>query len=254
MHLTVVGSGSASPDPERVGPCFHLQAGRIGLLLDCGPGAVHHLARFGLAWDQLTHVVLSHFHTDHIGDLAALFFALRHAPAEPGRGVLTLLGPAGTGLLIDRLAEAYGAFMLEPGLPLDIHELADGDMFRLDPDTELRAWRVPHTTESLAFSIQRGGRVLGYTGDTGPDEDLGTCFKGVDLLIAECSVPEDMELSSHLSPADLASLARAASPRRLLVTHVFPELARSADPLRLIREAGWNGETIRAQDGMKIQV
>jgi hypothetical protein len=49
----------------------------------------------GLPWGELTHIVVSHFHTDHFGDLAPVLWALRWGIPREGTDPLHLLGPAG---------------------------------------------------------------------------------------------------------------------------------------------------------------
>lgn len=82
----------------------------VRLLLDCGSGTLHGMGRDGLPWRELTHVVISHFHADHIGDLAPVLWALRWgARGEDGipRGLpLRFLGPVGLQGRMEGLAAA----------------------------------------------------------------------------------------------------------------------------------------------------
>ena len=107
MDITVVGSGTVVPSPDRVCASYFVANGDLRILLDCGPGALHHMARFAVPWSGLTHVVLSHFHNDHIGDLPILLFALKYGLPEPRREPLTIVGPVGTSDLLQRLANAW---------------------------------------------------------------------------------------------------------------------------------------------------
>src|SRR5262245_28365469 len=95
VELVVVGSGTAAPHATRVGSAYFVRVGSSNVLFDCGPGAVHHLARFELPWPELTHLCISHFHTDHVGDVAALFFAMKYGQLVPRRQPLKVLGPPG---------------------------------------------------------------------------------------------------------------------------------------------------------------
>lgn len=250
MEITVIGSSTAAPDGERVCAAYYVEEGPMRLLFDCGAGAVHHLARFGAPWSRLTHVALTHFHLDHVGDLPMLLFALRYTLAEPRRDPLTIIGPAGTTALLDRLAEAHGPFVREPGFPLTIHELRDGDRLQVG-DALLIAHATPHTEASLAYRLEAAGGVIGYTGDTGPSEALGHFLRGVDLLIAECSVPDDLAMDGHLSPTRVAELALVAEPRTLVTTHVYPALDPERVP-ELVREAGYAGPVLAARDGLRL--
>ncbi len=96
MRLTVAGSGSAAPDARRVAPGHWVEAGSMRLLLDCGNGVLHRLCTLGIPWGDVTHVALTHFHYDHVGDFPALLTALRWGQLPPRTAPLTLIGPAGT--------------------------------------------------------------------------------------------------------------------------------------------------------------
>lgn len=254
MRLTVIGSGTVVPEPDRVCASYHVDAGAgARILLDCGPGALHHMARFGVPWSDVTHLVLSHFHTDHTGGVPHLLFSLKYGLAEPRRRHLDVVGPVGTVELFRRLAGAFGDYILEPGFHVFVREIAPGESLALDATTTLRAHAVPHTDAALAYRIETPDAALGYTGDTGPDDALADFLHGVDLLIAECSLPDDQAIPIHLSPSSVARLARRAAPRTLLLTHVYPQLGWDRVEAA-VREAGWEGETVVARDGLRVPI
>jgi len=254
MKITVVGSGTIVPDPERVCAGYYVETGTHRLLLDCGPGTLHHLARFGLPWDRLTHVALSHFHTDHIGDLPSLLFALKYGLAVPRRDELTILGPAGTGDLLERLGTAFGDYITDPGFPLRSQDLRSGEVVELDQGRiRLRVHATPHTAASIAYRIETPAGTLGYTGDTGFSRELGEFLQGVDLLIAECSLPDEQAMDAHLTPTRVAALASLARPGRLLLTHVYP-VFHGRDLVALVRDGGWDGEPHVAIAGMRFEL
>lgn len=254
MHLTVIGSGTVAPEPDRVCSCYHVDAGDDArILLDCGPGSLHHMARFGVAWSEVTHVVISHFHTDHVGGIPILLFSLKYGLLEPRRRRLDVVGPVGTADLFRRLADAFGAYILDPGFPVAVREVAPGEEVALGGGTVLRAHAAPHTEESLAYRIEAHGAALGYTGDTGPDDDVADFLRGVDLLIAECSLTDDRAIPGHLSPSSVARLARRAAPGTLLLNHVYPLVGWDRVE-GAVRAAGWDGATVVAWDGLHVPV
>src|SRR3990172_11088705 len=114
MQITCVGTGTAVPERDRACSGYWVAAGDARLLVDCGPGVVHSLARLGVSWSDLTHLVLSHFHNDHIGDVPFLFFALHYGVTEPRRTPLMVIGPSGTKQLFGRLGRAFGSHIRRP--------------------------------------------------------------------------------------------------------------------------------------------
>jgi ribonuclease BN (tRNA processing enzyme) len=252
MRLTVVGSGTAAPEPDRVCAAFFIRTARARVLVDCGPGAVHHLARFRLPWSRLDHLVISHFHNDHIGDIPMLLFALKWGIEEQRSTPLDVWGPAGIGNRLAAMAEVFGDHVRDPGFPVRVHELHPTGSGQLG-DMSMAWAPTPHTDASLAyrFSDTRGGSI-GYTGDTGPSGHVARFMAGVDILIAECSVPDHEAMDTHLHPTALADMARTAAPARLVVTHVYPRLDRQG-VTAVIRAAGWDGLLIRAEDGIELE-
>ena len=250
MQLTVIGSGTISLSATRGCAAYLVEAGGARILMDCGPGAAHTMARHGVDWWGITHVVLSHWHLDHIGDLPTLIFAWRHARLEPRSTPLTIVGPAGTRDLITRWAAALGDWLTIPGFPVEIIEPALETAFQLADGVTLTSRSVPHTAESVAYSIEHDGKRLVYTGDTGDDPSLGAWAAGCDMLLAECSLPDSMPVSIHLTPSQTAALATAAAPGMLVVTHMYPPL--EGIDLRAELGARWAGPTVIATDGLVL--
>jgi ribonuclease BN (tRNA processing enzyme) len=224
------------------------------MLLDCGSGTLHALARERLWWKGLSHIALTHFHTDHVADLAPILFALRHGVRPPREEPLVVLGPRGLAAHIDALVRAHGSYVREPGFPVQIVELGSGARWA-DPAGRftLAAHATPHTEASLAYRVETGAGSLGYTGDTGPSDELGGFFRGVDALVAECSLANPPELAIHLGPTSLAELARASEPGLLVVTHLYPPLRPHRIPDQL-RDAGYDRPLVVARDGTAVEI
>lgn len=252
MRLTTIGTGTAAPHPTRVASAQFVEAGEVRLLLDCGSGSVHRMAGVGVRWQDITHVALTHFHADHVSDLAMLVMAWRWGQLPPREAPLTLYGPVGTGALVERLAAMYGPWMLAPGFPFTVRDIGPDEIVNLPSGVRLSAHPVPHTAESVAYSVEHGGRRLVYTGDTGYDEGLGTWASGCDLLLAECSLPDPLEVQGHLTPREVGALAAVAKPRRLVLTHFYAPV-ESVDIASEVAEH-FAGPMVLATDGWSTEV
>lgn len=252
LTITVVGSGTAAPEAERVCSGYWIEVDQTRILMDCGPGVVHGLARQSLPWPRLDHLVVTHFHNDHIGDIPMLLFALKWGAARGRTEPLDVWAPRGFRQRLAAMATAFGKHVSDPGFRVTVHEVGVGDVLDVGPCT-LRSAKTPHTDESLCYRLEHRGTALGYTGDTGPSRDVGRFMSGCDVLIAECALPDGSAIPTHLSPSSLAELAGEAGPGRLVVTHVYPQLDAMA-PLDRIRDAGYTGDLVRARDGLALVV
>jgi ribonuclease BN (tRNA processing enzyme) len=238
------------PDAGRTSAAHHLRVGGESLLLDCGAGTLHGFARHGVAWRDLGHIAITHFHQDHIGDLPAVLFALKHGMGE-GRGPLTMIGPRGLQARLEKLAAALGDHVLEPGFPVRVVEMDPGRTHEAGEALRITCAKTPHTDESLAYRVEGTWGSLGYTGDTGPSDEVASFLAGCDALIAECTLPDDSAIATHLSPGSLAVLAARARPELLVVVHVTPYHA-PAEAVRGI-EARYDGRVVAAVDGLRVR-
>jgi ribonuclease BN (tRNA processing enzyme) len=251
MRLTTIGTGTVAPHPRRVCAAHLIETDRVRLLLDCGHGAVHRMAALGMSWETITHVAITHFHPDHIGDLPLLLLAWRHGTLPPRTEPVVLVGPPGTIGLVERLAAAYGEWLSAPEYPFAVEELAPGATLRLDGVT-LGAFKVPHTEESVAYSVESDEQRIVYTGDTAFEPGLAEWATGCDILLAECSLPVEMAVATHLTPQECGALARLATPRRLVLTHFYPPVER-VDIAGIVGET-FAGEVVLAEDGWSMTI
>jgi ribonuclease BN (tRNA processing enzyme) len=246
MRLTVLGTGTIAFSPVRSCSGYYVEAGNARVLMDCGAGTTRRLAELAVPWQQLTHIALTHFHIDHHQDLPTILFAGRYGMLPPRSAPLDIMGPVGTRDLLTRLAAAYGAWVLDPGYEIRITEISPDGTFDLGGAT-LSCTKVPHTPESIAYSILEGQRRLVYSGDTGFDPAFAGWARGCDTLVLECSLPASMAIVEHLTPEQCGELARLAEPRRLVLTHLYPPVESVDIPAR-IRD-NYAGPLVLAHDG-----
>ena len=253
MRLTILGSGTLLPDAHHHSPAHLVEDADFRLLLDCGAGTVHGLARWSVDWRTLDAVLLTHFHTDHVGDLPALLWALRHGIGDERKRPLTLLGPPGLRAFVAALARAHGDWLRDPGFPLEVRELARTDEWAPPPGSgRLRTAPAFHTESSVAVRWDGSHGSVGYTGDTGPDDGLAAFLQGVHVLVAECALPDEAETETHLTPRSVGDLAASVAPEVLVLTHLYPHVPRDRLP-DLVAERGYRGVSALGRDGLVVE-
>jgi len=216
MKLTVLGGCGAWPAAGQACSGFLVEHDGYRLLLDAGYATVPRLLEYVDA-DDLDAVYVSHGHPDHCADLNPLLRAraLRPVPSRP-LPVYALPGALDAVLALDWPG------MLDSALAW--HEIVPGECFEVGPfraDTRL----LPHSVPNAGLRLTEGRRVLAYTGDSGPSDDVVALARGADLLVAEASFVDDMPENArrHLSSARVAGRqATEAQAGRLLLTHLLP--------------------------------
>jgi ribonuclease BN (tRNA processing enzyme) len=229
-----------------------LEAGAVTLLLDCGSGVVHRMGELGANWLGITHLAFTHFHPDHTLDLTTLMFAWKYGTLPARSEALVIFGPVGTAELIEQFATIYGDTLRAPGFPLAVRELTPGERADLGDGVTLEAHKVPHTAESVAYSVERGGARLVYTGDTAFDTTVAEWAQGCDLLLCECSLPEQLAVPTHLTPAQVGVMAEVAEPKRLVLTHFYPPVLD--EDIAEIIALRYSGEVVIAVDGWSTEI
>ena len=261
MKVTILGSGTVVPDGSRNSSGYFVETPLVRMMMDCGAGTVHALARYGVPWEGMTHLFISHFHADHVGELASLMFAfkwgmkagMKNTRTQP----LTLLGPAGLDRMLKALDDALDLRLAELRFPVVSRELEPGDQYQLAADCMLSVAKTPHTRVSLAARIDEtridhDSRSICYTGDTAYSEDLARFFAGTDLMISECSYEQPNPDVAHLSVREVSMMAEQARAVRLVVTHFYFDVT-GLDLAARLRQR-YSGEVIIGSDGMCIEI
>ncbi len=255
MKLIVLGSGTSVFHPQRAASGFWLQTESGSILLDCSADAPHRMAEEGLDWINLDAIWISHLHLDHCAGLAPFLFGMKYAPGVGRRTKpLKIFGCEGVEKWLRAIDEAHNYRLFKQKFPIEIQEVEPDAVSRFGVVPELNAetFSTPHRRESLAIRlIQPHGKVIIYTSDTGYSEELARFAHGADLLILECSFYRNKPVPTHLQLDEAMRLAQIAEPRKLLLTHLYPEW----DAVDLESEAKklWPGETIAARDGLRLE-
>jgi ribonuclease BN (tRNA processing enzyme) len=253
MKLIVLGSGTSVPHPDRASSAHWIETSGGSVLLDISADAAHRMAQEKLDWPNLDAIWVSHFHLDHLGGLPTFLFGSKWAPQTQSRTKpLRVFGPAGLERIMRAINESNQYPLFDQPFPMDIVEVAPATTFDILPGVTADTFSTPHTDESLAVRLtDEGSKTLVYTSDTGFSENLAAFANGVDLLLMECSFRRNKPVQLHLELTDAMKLAQMSSPRRVVLTHLYPEW----DGIDLETEARqlWAGETIAAVDGLRLE-
>ena len=251
MELTVIGSGTGVPSRRRGSPALAVQGAGWLTLLDLGSGTLRALLSYGLNFNAVDVLALTHLHPDHVGDLIPFLFATRYALGYTREQPFTLLAARGFKEFHGKLREAFGQWVEPPAGLMDLKELSP-----TGPDQwgreGLRVQSAPtnHTDGSLAYRLEAQGRSLVYSGDTDVSDSLVELARDADLLVLECSNPVKVE--GHLTPAEAGRLARQAGAKRLLLTHFYPPCDQVE--VAALAAAEFRGAVLKAEDGLRLTV
>jgi len=228
MKLTVIGCWGAYPGPGDASSGYLIENGSDDrFLLDCGSGVLSKLYEY-TDISQLNNVVLSHYHSDHIADIGCLQYASKVQLSLGERSVPISIYGNDLSDYFEKLSyeDASLGKVIKPGIPLFLGSFT------------LNFQLTPHPSPSFAVRVETKNGSIGYTGDTGWDDNLVEFFRNVDLLLCESSLYNKYKgmIEGHLSAGEAGKLAEEAEVGKLILTH-FPH---SGDHRELKVEAGEN--------------
>jgi ribonuclease BN (tRNA processing enzyme) len=250
VRLTILGSGTAAPNPRRGAPGYLVEAGDETILVECGAGTVDRLLAAGHDPRNIDHVLLTHHHLDHFGEIGHLLFSAR----LPGHGRQDPLTLSGSPELLDvfhRYSEPFGHWLQPDSFDLTFHDLDREPL--VARGVTISGHPVEHIASSRALRFtEASGAVLVISGDTDQCDGIVQAARGADLFVCEASFPEWGKVPRHMVPSEAAEVARQAGVRRLLLTHFYPECDQvdMAAPARAV----FPGPVNLAEDGMVTEV
>lgn len=256
MKLTIIGSGTGSPNPDRAAACILVETGLRQILLDCGPAAWNRLTGRGVGAGSLDAVLISHFHLDHTLDLWPLFFAAA-APGLDRREPIRVLAPTGFNRFYEHFRSAYGEHVEPPEEAVRILEVApSGDPAPVRPtcfpEMEITSVGTLHRPESVAYRLEAEGLSLVYSGDTGWSEGLIGLAREADWLILEATRPDDLPVRGHLTPSQAGRLADQAGAGNLILTHLSAKHG-TPDPAS-VAARHFPGPVVTARDFLSLDL
>jgi len=244
IEVTLLGTGSPIPDPNRAGPSTLIRAGAQTFLVDCGRGVLQRLAAVGSGANALTALLLTHLHSDHIADLGDVIIT-RWVSTFTEQVPLPIIGPPGTAEVVEATLRAFGhdigyriahhADLTAPP-PVQVHEYTEGTVWDRDGVAILAA-PTDHrpVTPTIGFRVEYDDASVVLAGDTVPCATLDELADGAGALVHTVirkDLVDQMPVQRfrdicdyHSSVQQAASTAARAGVGILILTHYVPGIA-----------------------------
>jgi ribonuclease Z len=245
IEITLLGTGSPIPDPDRAGPSTLVRAGGQIFLADCGRGVLQRAAAIGVGANALSALLLTHLHSDHIADLGDVLITRWVTTFTTDPAPLPIIGPPGTAEVVEATLKAFGrdigyriAHHADLTAPprVEVQEHTEGAVWDRD-GVSIRVAPTDHrpVAPTIGFRIESGGASVVLAGDTVPCESLDRLAFGTDALV-HTVIRKDIVTrlpqqrikdicDYHSSVQQAAATAKRAGVNTLVLTHYVPAIA-----------------------------
>jgi ribonuclease Z len=257
FRVTLLGTGTPIPRPDRFGPSTLIEAGDQKLLIDAGRGAAIRLYQLEIPIGRIDALLLTHYHSDHTSGVADIWltgwlqshFGTRVSPFR-------VIGPVGAKPLMQNLERAYAADIkiriadekLAPeGAIVDVTEFEKDGVVYEKNGVKVIAFEVDHGEQirpAYGYRVEYGGRSAVISGDTRYNENVVKHATGADLLIHEVvTVKPELKtqdfikriVAHHTTAYEAGMVFSRAKPKLAAYTHlVF--LASTAIPAMSVED------------------
>ncbi len=273
LTITLLGTGSPLPDPHRAGPATLVSSASEHYLVDAGRGVLMRLAAAGLGAGQLTGVLLTHLHSDHITDLNDVItsrWVMTFSPTP-----LTIVGPVGTRAVVDHILGSLGPDIsyrlahhedLDHPPPVTVLEVSEGPV-RLGGRVAIECALTDHkpVEPSVGYRFDLDGASVVTAGDTVPCDGLDRLCAGAQALVHTvirkdiiATIPLQRmvdTLDYHSSPEEAADTAQRAGMETLVLTHYVPAFPPGGgDDWRALAAAHFDGAIEVGDDLHRVEV
>jgi ribonuclease Z len=267
FRVVLLGTGTPAPSLDRLGPSTLVEAGVEKLIFDVGRGVYVRLNQLGVAFPDITGILFTHLHSDHVSGLPDLWLTGRFA-GKPRVTSLDVWGPTGTQGMISHLVQAYQFDLtsrkhLAPAQgSLVAHEIAEGTVFSRNGVT-VSAFLVDHGGVAPAFGyrIDYGGRSVVLSGDTRFSPHLIEKSVGVDLIVHEvaavaaaASTADTQRIMGlHLTPEEAGTVFAKVRPKLAVYSHILT-FGVAADELISRTRSTYSGPLVVGTDLMAFDI
>jgi len=283
MRVVACGTGMPNARPKQAAACWLVELGNGDkFLFDIGTGSAERISAMKIPYNYLNKIFIGHLHSDHFGDLDAIYcggiVANRVVPLRVW-GPSSIEAKYGTKVAMEHFekmlawdidtrmgnTDTRGAFL----------EVTEFDYTKVNQiiyqenGVTIRTIPAIHIFDGpVSFILEWNGLKFAYSSDTFPNKWWLEYTKGVDISIHEAFIaPESLVEKQgftpeaalnvgtqiHTSPAQFGKVMAETKPRMAVAYHFFNDFDTSPAVLRDVRRT-YDGPLALAVDYMVFNV
>lgn len=247
--VIILGSSNAIPDENHENSHMALVGDERLVLIDCVNNPIVRLRKAGLQVENITDLILTHFHPDHVSGVPLLLMDLW---LMGRKNELRIYGLDFTLDRLETMMDLYGWESWPNFFPVQMLRVPEKDMTVVQEHDQWRIFSSPvnHMIPNIGLRIEfpDSGQVFAYSGDTEPCEQVIELADKANILIHEAAG----ESWGHSDASQAGQIAEKAGASNLYLIH-YPNGEFKDDGLLKRAANEFNGPVELAEDFMQFE-
>jgi len=215
-RIIILGAGHAVPDLEHENSHLLIEQGAHGVLVDCASNPITQLKKAGVELDQISDLILTHFHPDHVSGAPLLLMSMWLLGRKK---LLRVYGLKTTMQSLHTLMDLYDWRNWPDFFPVEFIDVTDQELSPVidTPDLKIYSTPVQHLIPTIGLRVEffPEEKILAYSCDTEPCEQVVRLAKGADILLHEATGAS----KGHSSALQAVDIFTQAGAKQLYLIH-----------------------------------
>lgn len=248
--VIILGSSNAVPSRDHENTHLAIIGKTRSILVDCVSNPVIRLEQAGVDFNELTDIIITHFHPDHVSGIPLLLMDMwLMGRTKP----INIYGLHFTMDRLENLMGFYGWAEWPNFFPVAFYRLPESEKaFVMDCDEfKITASPVHHMVPTIGIRVEvkQTQKVLAYSCDTEPCEQTVRLADGADILIHEAGGA----VYGHSSAEQAGEIASKAEVGTLYLIH-YPTGRFAKGDIAAEAARTFQGKITVAKDFMTIEL
>ncbi len=248
--VIILGSSNAVPSKDHENTHLVIVGEKRMILVDCVSNPVVRLEQAGIDFNDLTDIIITHFHPDHVSGVPLLLMDMwLMGRTKP----INIYGLHYTMDRLEELMNFYGWAEWPNFFPVGFYRLPATELAPVMDSDEFKIHSSPvhHMIPTIGIRVEckNPGMVLAYSCDTEPCEQTVQLADGANILIHEAGGAS----FGHSSAEQAGAIATKAEVGKLYLIH-YPTGRFAKGDIAAEARKTFQGEVMVAQDFMTIDL
>lgn len=242
--ITLLGTGTCQLQPNRMASSALMEINGLRVLYDMGRGVCQRLLDLKLKQDDLEHIIISHFHPDHMSDLITYLHAASWSKIDPRTKDLNIYAGPGIKKQMAKLIALFSD-LLNDKYKVKVQTIKSKNFsIKKQKFSLIKLTHPGDVIDNYGLKFSFKNKSYAFTADADLNAETIRFLSKVDLAVID---------AGHIIDEQIVELAVKSQAKKIVCSHLYREL-NEKKLNSLAKKQGFQGEIIVGQDLMSFNI